>query len=137
MLIELIEIGHRLPGRPLLALVRTPFGEITAAWRGDPAAEPGDYHVEWTIDEELDWGRNAEPARPPGPERGPEVRAGEHGVVSLRGWLDVEEDGGLTFRLGGSLVLLEAAGPLPAGVVPGWVRVWFERERVELFPYGV
>lgn len=134
MLIELIKIGRRIPGRAVVARVRTPFGEVAAAWRGDPAAAPGAYHVEWTIDEDVVWGRNAEPA---GPESGPGITEGGHCAVFLRGWLDGEEDGVLAFRLGDSRILLESAEPLPDGVVPGRVRLRFDRERIQLFPYAV
>lgn len=134
MLIELLEIGPRIPGRTLLARVRTPYGELAAAWCGDPAAEPGEYHVEWTIGEDVAWGGNAGSADP---AAGPGIREDGQSSVFLRGELDTEEDGLLSFRLGDSHILLEAAEPLPDGVIPGWVRLCFDRERIALYPYAV
>ncbi|MFD6888895.1 hypothetical protein [Streptomyces sp. NPDC059957] len=82
MLIELLKAGRRIPGLPLLARVRTPYGELAAAWCGDPAAEPGEYHVEWTIDEDVTWGRNAGPADP---EAGPGILIGSECARTLFG----------------------------------------------------
>lgn len=134
MRVELIGISHPSPatGHTRLARVRTPLGEVTARWAGDPAAEPGEYQVEWTVDEDLVWGRNAEAAAP---EDRTGVREGGHGTVVLWGWLDAEEDGSLVLRLGEALVQLDAAGVVPGGVMPGWVRLRLDRGQVVLYPY--
>lgn len=61
MLVELVKVA-KFPRSPWLAQVRTPFGETMVRWCGDTTAEPGEYHVEWTVDEDIAWGRNAKPA---------------------------------------------------------------------------
>lgn len=61
MLIELVKVA-KFPLSPWLAQIRTPFGGTAVRWGGDQAAEPGEYHVEWTVGEDITWGRNARPA---------------------------------------------------------------------------
>lgn len=129
MLVEVEKVA-RFPSGLLMARVRTAIGRATVRWCGDPAAGPGGYHVEWTVDEDIAWGRNAGPAT----GTGPEVRAGVHGVV-LQGRLSLEDDGVAVLHLGDANVLLDLAGPLPGGFVGAWVEVWTGRERIALYPY--
>ncbi|MDX2835391.1 hypothetical protein [Streptomyces scabiei] len=129
MLIELVKIAT-FPGTPLLAQVRTGFGHTGVRWCGDRAAEPGAYHVEWSIDEDIVWGRNAKPAAGVGPG----LRTGGHCVV-LRGRLILKEDGAALLDLDGSTVLLDLVEPLPDGVAGSWVELFIDRNNVALHPY--
>ncbi|MHA6757661.1 hypothetical protein [Streptacidiphilus sp. PAMC 29251] len=132
MLVELEKITE-FPGSPRLAAqVRTSFGGTSVRWCGDPAAEPGDYHVEWTVDEDVTWGLNARPAI----GSGPGVRADGHCVV-LRGRLNLTEDGAAVFDLDGAPILLDLTDPLPEGVAGNWVEIFVEREKVALHPYDL
>lgn len=109
MLIELVQAA-KLPGTPCLTEVRTSYGHTAVRWCGDGDAEPGEYHVEWTIDEDIAWGRNAKPAA----GSGPGLRTGGHCVV-LRGRLSLTEDGAARLDLDGTTILLGLADPLPEG----------------------
>ncbi|MEH0653020.1 hypothetical protein QA995_26970 [Streptomyces scabiei] len=129
MLIELVKVAT-FPGTPLLAQVRTGFGHTGVRWCGDRAAEPGAYHVEWSIDEDIVWGRNAKPAAGVGPG----LRTGGHCVV-LRGRLILKEDGAALLDLDGSTVLLDLVEPLPDGVAGSWVELFIDRNNVALHPY--
>ncbi|GAQ60785.1 hypothetical protein [Streptomyces scabiei] len=129
MLIELVKVAT-FPGAPWLAAVRTGFGHIGVRWYGDRAAAPGEYHVEWSIDEDIIWGRNAKPAAGVGPG----LRTGGHCVV-LQGRLMLTEDGAALLDLDGSAVLLDLAEPLPDGVAGSWVELFIDRDNVGLHPY--
>ncbi|MEU0368699.1 hypothetical protein ABZ070_00265 [Streptomyces sp. NPDC006283] len=129
MLVELVKVA-KFPWSPWLAQIRTPYGSTAVRWRGDPAAEPGEVHVEWTVDEDFRWGQNAKPAA----ASGPDIRAGGHCVI-LQGLLSVEEDGATVMDLGGSLILLDITGPLPENASGAWIELWVEREKISLYPY--
>ncbi|MFJ7280851.1 hypothetical protein [Kitasatospora sp. NPDC098663] len=129
MLVEVEKIA-KFPGNRLLAQVNTAIGGTAVRWCGDPAAELGDYHVEWTVDEEIFWGRNAKPAV----GAGPEIRPGGHCVV-LRGRLSLAGDGVGMLDLDGTVILLDLADPLPDGVGGTWVELYVERENIALYPY--
>lgn len=130
MLVELLKLAT-FPGSPWLAQVRTPFGRASVRWCGDPTAEPGEYRVEWTIDETIDWLRNAKPAA----GSGPEVRTGGHCVV-LRGRLTLTEDGAALMDLDGTLILLDVADrPLPEEAADTWVELSVARDKITLHPF--
>ncbi|MET9503633.1 hypothetical protein ABZY42_18225 [Streptomyces sp. NPDC006622] len=129
MLIELVKVA-RFPGTPWLAHVRTSFGHTAVRWCGDRAAEPGEYHVEWTIDEHIVRGRNAEPAA----GIGPGLRTGGHCVV-LRGRLSLTEGGAALLDLDGTTILLDLPDQLPERVAGTWVELFIEREKIALYPY--
>ncbi|MEU9126022.1 hypothetical protein AB0C96_40505 [Streptomyces sp. NPDC048506] len=129
MLIELTKVA-KFPRSPWLAGVRTSFGHAAVRWCGDHAAEPGEYHVEWTIDEDIVWGRNAKPAA----GIGPGLRTGGHCVV-VRGRLSLTEDGAALLDLDGTTILLDLVDPLPEGVVGTWVELFIERDQIALYPY--
>lgn len=131
MLVELVKVA-KFPWSPWLAQIRTPYGHTAVRWRGERTAEPGAYHVEWTVDEDLTWGRNATPAA----THSPGIRAGGHGVV-LRGRLNVEEDGTGVLDLGGALILLDLTDPVPEDVPGTWIELCVERERISLYPYAL
>ncbi|MEE1751562.1 hypothetical protein [Streptomyces sp. SP18CS02] len=128
MLVELLKIV-RYPWSPWLATVRTSFGQTVVSWGGDPAARPGEYRVEWKVAEDIEWGRNAVPAK----GYGPEVRPGRHGIV-LRGRLRLTGDGAGLFDLDDTTVLLNLVAPPPEGTVGTWVDLFVRRETVALHP---
>ncbi|WP_438319721.1 hypothetical protein ACSHWO_37415 (plasmid) [Streptomyces sp. HUAS TT3] len=129
MLVELVKIA-KFSWSPWLARIRTPFGGTTVRWCGDQAAEPGKYHVEWTVDEGIARGRNAKPAV----DSGPGVRADGHCVV-LRGRLNLTADGAAVLDLDATVILLDLAGPIPQDVTDTWVELFIEREKISLHPY--
>ncbi|MEV8209917.1 hypothetical protein AB0P40_32990 [Streptomyces sp. NPDC079189] len=131
MLIELVKVA-KFPGSPWLADVRTSFGHTAVRWCGDRAAEPGEYHVEWTIDEDIVWGQNAKLAV----GIGPGLRTGGHCVV-LRGLLSLTEDGAAVLDLDGANILLDLADPLPEDIAGTWVELFVDREKVSLYPYAL
>jgi hypothetical protein len=88
------------------------------------------YHVEWTVDEDIAWGRNAKPAV----GFGPRIRPGGHCVV-LRGRLNLTVGGASVLDFDGAQILLDLADPLPEGVTGTWVELFVEREKVALYPY--
>ncbi|MGV9413571.1 hypothetical protein ACWDOP_27035 [Nocardia sp. NPDC003693] len=108
----------------------TPLGVVDVRWCGDPRDRDGCHRVEWTVDEEIQWGRNAVPATvsEPGLRR-------EGDRVIMRGQLRVSEDGGVELRVGDSSILFDSAAPIPAGVDGSWVEVGVEAEFVSLYPY--
>ncbi|MFF1379428.1 hypothetical protein [Streptomyces sp. NPDC058308] len=131
MLIELVRVA-KFPGSPWLADVRTSFGHTAVGWCGNRAAEPGEYHVEWTIDEDIVWGQNAKLAV----GTGPGLRTGGHCVV-LRGRLSLTEDGAALLDFDGTNILLDLAHPLPEDVASTWVELFIERDKVSLYPYAL
>ncbi|MFD6973292.1 hypothetical protein [Streptomyces sp. NPDC059979] len=130
MLVELVKIA-KFPWSPWLAQIRTPFGGTMVRWCGDQAAEPGAYHVEWTVDEDIVWGQNVKPAA----ESGPGVRSGGHCVVLRGRLLGPTEDGVAVLDLDGTLILLDVAEPLPEDAAHVWVELFIEREKIALYPY--
>lgn len=129
VLIELVKVAM-FPGTSWLADVRTAFGHTAVRWCGDRTAKPGEYHVEWTIDEDIAWGRNAKSAA----GIGPGLWTGGHCVV-VRGQLSLTEDGAAMLDLNGATILLGLADPLPDGVVGTWVELFIEREKIAVYPY--
>ncbi|WP_371493916.1 hypothetical protein OG871_02530 [Kitasatospora sp. NBC_00374] len=131
MLVEVERIAS-LPGSPLTAQVRTAFGRAAVRWCGAPTAGAGEYHVEWTVDEDIAWGRNAESAVGTGPEIRPDGQC-----VVLRGHLRLAEDGVGLLDLDGATVLLDLTAPVPDGVVGTWVELRVARETLALYPYDL
>ncbi len=86
--------------------------------------------MEWTVDEDTFWGRNAKAAV----GTDPEIRPGGHCVV-LQGRLNLMEDGAGILDLDGTVILLDLAAPLPDGIEGTWVELYIERENVALYPY--
>ncbi|WP_395358268.1 hypothetical protein ACHGLA_01045 [Streptomyces sp. YH02] len=131
MLIELLNLTER-PGSLWLAEVRASFGHATVRWYGDRGAEPGEYHVEWTIDEDIIWGQNAIPTG----GIGPGLRTRGLGAV-LRGQLSLTEDGAALLDFDGTSILLDLADPLPEDVAGAWIELCIPREKVGLYPYAL
>lgn len=86
--------------------------------------------MEWTVGEDITWGRNARPTA----DFGPGIRPGGHCVV-LRGRLNLTVDGAAVLDLDGTQILLDLAAPLPEGVAGTWVELFLEREEVALYPF--
>lgn len=113
-----------------MAQIQTTFGRTALRWCGEQDASAGPYHVEWTIDEEISWGRNAEPAA----EAVPGVKAAGHCVI-VRGRVELTADGAAVLDLDGTQILLDLADPLPADVAGTWIELYLEREKIALYPY--
>ncbi|MFF5225767.1 hypothetical protein [Dactylosporangium sp. NPDC000521] len=131
MLVEVEKIA-KFPWSPILAQVSTPFGRTAVRWCGDPNAAAGQHHVEWEIDEEIVWGKNAKPTS----EAAAELRQGGHCVI-VRGRLDVTVDGAAVLDLAGTVILLDLAVPVPAEVAGTWVELFIQRENIALYPYNL
>jgi hypothetical protein len=131
VLVEVEKIA-KFPRRPVLAQVKAAFGRTAVRWCGDPDAGPGEYFVEWTVDEAITWGWNARPAA----GTGPGVRPGGHCVV-LRGRLSLEEDGVAVLHVDDANILLDTADPLPDGVDGTWVELFVDRDKIALHPYRI
>ncbi|MFF7202700.1 hypothetical protein [Streptomyces sp. NPDC008141] len=132
MLVDMMELATS-PRSPGLALIRTAFGDAWVRWCGDPAAPPGEYHVEWTIDDDITWGENLRATA----ACGPGVRSGGLGRVILRGRLELVDDGVAVLDVGGTAILLEPACPLPEEATDAWVELCVEREKAALYPYEI
>lgn len=124
--------------------VRTSVGMVTARWRGDRDATPGEHHVEWTLDEEFRWKHNCFQTA----AEEPRVRHSERAVV-FRGrlMLDVAEaadddhaapgERWATLVLGDALIMLGHIEALPDGMAGSWVELHVAPENVEIHPYLV
>ncbi|MEW2131565.1 hypothetical protein [Streptomyces sp. NPDC005435] len=110
--------------------VHTPIGSAVVLWRGDPREADGRHLVEWTVDDDIRWGRNARPAA----AAEPGLRQ-EGGRVSLSGRLRLLDDGAACLQLGHWSVLLDLTSPVPGGLDGSWVRIDVGSESVALYPY--
>ncbi|KAB7845516.1 hypothetical protein [Streptomyces mobaraensis] len=117
---------------PPRARVRTAWGRAVVRWCGPPGAADGAYAVEWTVDEDVTWGRNTRPAAVPAPGLRPE---GDR--VVLRGRLHADGDGTAWLAWGPATVLLDVTGPLPDGADGQWVELRCPAARVALYPYDL
>lgn len=118
MLVE-VEKTVELPWSPLLAQIRTSFGHTAVRWCGEPNITSGQYHVEWTIDEEIAWGHNARPTS----ETSPALEHGGHCVI-VRGRLTLTTDGAAVLDLDGGQILLDVVGHIPAVADGSWVNLY-------------
>ena len=115
---------------PLLAQIRTSFGHTAVRWCGAPNITSGQYHVEWTIDEEIAWGLNSRPAS----ETSPALEQGGHCVI-VRGRLTLTTDGAAVLDLDGDQILLDVVGHIPAAADGSWMNFYLHREDIALYPY--
>lgn len=129
MLVEVEKID-KFPWSPVVVQIQTPVGRTAVRWCGEPAAAAGQYHVEWTIDEEICWGRNAKPAT----EATPALDRGGHCVI-VRGKLTLTPDNAALLEFGGTLIQLDLADPIPAEVAGTWIELYLEREKIAIHPY--
>ncbi|MEU6242392.1 hypothetical protein [Streptomyces sp. NPDC047024] len=112
--------------------VYTPIGSAVVLWHGDPREADGRHLVEWTVDEDIRWGRNARSAV----AAEPELRQ-DGDRVNLRGRHHTTDDGAAWLQLGHWSVLLDLAAPVPGGLDGSWVRIDVASENVTLYPYQV
>ncbi|WP_418960292.1 hypothetical protein [Streptomyces tritici] len=112
--------------------VHTPIGSAVGVWHGDPREAEGRHLVEWTVDEDIHWGRNAWPAA------AAEARLWQAGgQVNMSGHLELLDDGAACLRMGHWLVLLDVVSPVPREREGSWVRISVGSESVALYPYKV
>ena len=127
-----VERTAKFPESHLLALIRTPFGHTAVPWHGAPDAAAGQYHVEWTIDEEIIWGRNAKPAA------GTAAALGQEGhCVIIRGRLNLTLDGAAFLNVDGEQIQLDLANPIPTEASEMWIDLHLQRENIALYPYDL
>jgi hypothetical protein len=110
--------------------VHSAVGAAVVLWRGALDATGREQHVEWTVDEEIFWARNAGPAA----SATPELREDGDRIV-FRGRLSLTEDGAAVLDVGGALVLFDVAEPSPPDDADGsWIEVQVGRESVSVWP---
>jgi hypothetical protein len=106
-------------------------GTAVVFWQGAPEAVGREHHVEWTVDEGIDWTWNAWPS----PVSSPGLREDGDRIV-FRGRLSLAADGGAVLEVGDALVLFDLAEPsLPEGIAGSWVEVHVARDHVTVWPY--
>ncbi|MCF2526128.1 hypothetical protein [Yinghuangia soli] len=111
--------------------VRTDVGSAVVVWRGPPTTAGQQHYVEWTVDDDIAWLRNAWPS----PSSTPEVREEGEDIV-FRGRLYVTEDGAAVLTLHDSQILFDLAVPAPPPEAHGsWVEIRAPRNCVSLWPY--
>ncbi|MFI8105451.1 hypothetical protein [Streptomyces sp. NPDC086023] len=110
--------------------VHTPVGAAVVCWGGDPQEADGQHLVEWTVDEDIHWGRNTRPAS----FAEAELRQ-EGDWVIMRGLLRLTEDGAACLQVSHWPVLFDLASPVPSGVDESWVEIRVASACVTLHPY--
>ncbi|MGW0249196.1 hypothetical protein ACWDYH_21445 [Nocardia goodfellowii] len=123
---------EKIAQRPLKVRVHTSVGTLEVLWRGDPHESDGEHVVEWTVDEDLFWGRNTRPAATPQPGFWQESDR-----LIIRGQLRLTEDGAAILQMGGSSILFDLASPIPADNDGSWIEVTVEADSVAVYPYRV
>ncbi|MBP2192208.1 hypothetical protein [Nocardia goodfellowii] len=121
---------EKIAQRPLKVRVHTSVGTVEALWRGDPQESVGEHVVEWTVDEDLFWGRNTRPAATSQPGFWQE---GDRLII--RGQLRLTEDGAAILQMGGSSILFDLASPIPSDNDGSWIEVTVEADSVAVYPY--
>ncbi|MER7764318.1 hypothetical protein [Streptomyces sp. NPDC097619] len=127
-----IEKLPQIPQRPMTVRAHSPVGVAVVLWCGDPEEAAGNHLVEWTVDQDILWGRNTQPAALAAPGLWQE---GDR--VVMRGQLHLTEDGAAYLHVGDSSILFDLASPIPASVDRTWVEVSVEAENVALYPYRI
>ncbi|WP_328411231.1 hypothetical protein [Nocardia sp. NBC_00403] len=120
------------PQWPMKVRVHTPVGVAEVLWRGDPQEADGHHLIEWTVDDDIFWGQNTQPA--------PLAEAGlrqEGDRVVVRGRLQLTEDGAVYLQMGDSLILFDLASPIPASTDGAWVEISVEVNSVAIYPYQI
>ncbi|MFI8823909.1 hypothetical protein [Streptomyces sp. NPDC053431] len=133
VLVKVEAVQPARSGRPLFVRVRSAVGTAVVLWQGTPQAVGREHHVEWTVDEDIVWTENA---RPSTDGRSELWEDGDR--IVMRGRLSLDEDGGASLDVGGSVILFDrAASPLPDGVDGSWVEVRVAPDNVTVWPYEV
>ncbi|MFJ9646205.1 hypothetical protein [Streptomyces sp. NPDC101206] len=110
--------------------VHTPIGSAVVLWRGDPREADGQHLIEWTVDEDIDWGQNTRAAS----AAEPELRQ-EGDQVIMRGRLHLTGDGAAYLQMGHWPVMFDLASPMPSDLDDSWAQISVESESVALHPY--
>lgn len=116
--------------QPVPVRVHTPIGSAVVLWRGDPGEADGRHLVEWTVDEDIQWGRNTLAAS----VTWPELRQ-EGDQVIMSGRLHLTGDGAAHLRMGHWSVLFDLASPISSTRDGSWVQISVEWDGVALYPY--
>lgn len=110
--------------------VHSSVGVAVVPWCGNLQKAEGPHHVEWTVDEDIVWGENAQPTA----QARPCLRQAVDRVV-MRGRLHLTPDGAAVLEMGDTQILFDLASPLPDGIDPGWVELTVDTGKVGLWPY--
>ncbi|WP_051468177.1 hypothetical protein [Actinomadura oligospora] len=89
-------------------------------------------HVEWSVDEDILWGRNTDLAAVAEP--GFWLEGDKAG---LRGRLHLTEDGAAVLEMGEAQILFDVAAAPPRSVDGAWVQIRVAADCVGLWPYQV
>lgn len=99
-------------------------------WRGDPREADGRHLIEWTVDEDIHWGQNTQPAA----AAEPELRQ-EGDRVIMSGRLHLTDDCAAYLQMGHWPLLIDLASPIPSGLDGSWAQISVGSESVALHPY--
>jgi hypothetical protein len=130
MLVQTEKPMSQVPKRPMTVLVHSSIGVAEVLWRGDPQEPAGPHHIEWSVDEDVFWGRNTVLAA----AAEPGLRQDGDRVV-LRGRLYLTADGAAVLELGESQVLFDLASPPPDDADGAWVEISVATENVAVWPF--
>ncbi|MEV7193656.1 hypothetical protein AB0N81_17890 [Streptomyces sp. NPDC093510] len=120
-----------VPSKPTSVRVRSAVGTAVVLWQGAPEAVGREHHVEWTVDQGIDWTGNAWPSSVSAP-----ALQEDGDRIIFRGRLRLAEDGGAVLEVGGALILFDLAETsLPEGVDGSWVEVHVAQDHVTVWPY--
>ncbi|MFJ2774815.1 hypothetical protein [Streptomyces sp. NPDC087300] len=110
--------------------VHSPVGTAVSRWHGDLGQADGQHHVEWTVDEDLDWGQNIQLSALA------QAWLGQDGAqVILRGRIDISEPDIAVLEVAGSLIMFGLVTPLPEGIAGAWVEIRVAAASVSLYPF--
>ncbi|MGW6878570.1 hypothetical protein ACWGHA_40330 [Streptomyces xanthophaeus] len=118
------------PQRPMTVRVHTAIGSAMVLWHGGPQEADGQHLVEWTVDEDIHWGQNTQPAS----SAEAELRQEDDRVI-MRGRLHLTDDGAAYLQMGHWSVLFDLASPIPSSMDESWVEISLGTESVALHPY--
>ncbi|AYG85105.1 hypothetical protein DWB77_07321 [Streptomyces hundungensis] len=117
------------PQQHMTVRVHTPIGSAVVVWRGHPGEADGQHLIEWTVDADINWGRNSRPAA----ASEPELRQ-EGDQVVMCGRLHLTADGASYLQMGPWSVLFDQASPIPSSMSESWVEISVATQRVALYP---
>jgi hypothetical protein len=125
----LVRLEKVPPRRPMTVRVHSPIGGVTVRWRGDPDEADGLRHVEWSVDEEIAWGRNTRPAAIAEPRL---LQEGDR--IVLCGRLHLTGDGAAALEMGDAQILFDVATPPTENIDRAWVEISVQANAVTLWP---